>query len=183
MPWQNGGGTTREFFREPSGELPVEWRLSVAEVTSDGPFSIFPGVDRILVLLAGEGMTLASSEWSVRVDVPLRCVEFPGDLAIEATLVSGATLDLNLMWSRDAWRATSVVRVGPLDMVMGGTGEVHVAYVAEGSVHVDGTLLRRGEAAVWTSAVSLHGDVSIALFTLTPLRDRPPVQPVSSVSA
>ncbi|MBS0193963.1 MAG: HutD family protein [Proteobacteria bacterium] len=65
--WRNGGGWTREIA---SGRMPVEsvatsmptgdwdWRLSIAEIERDGPFSEFAGCDRVLVLLSGNGMRL-----------------------------------------------------------------------------------------------------------------------------
>ena len=60
MPWKNGGGLTHEIAVHPSGAgmAAFEWRVSVAEVAQDGPFSRFPGVDRTLVLLAGNGVRL-----------------------------------------------------------------------------------------------------------------------------
>ena len=52
MPWKNGGGVTSELARSPQADE-FDWRLSVAEVATDGPFSQFPGIDRLLVLLSG----------------------------------------------------------------------------------------------------------------------------------
>ena len=59
-PWKNGGGTTREIAAFPPGAGLDDfgWRLSVAEVERDGPFSVFSGVDRTIVLLDGAGMRL-----------------------------------------------------------------------------------------------------------------------------
>ena len=56
--WRNGGGWTREIHAEPADAGDWGWRLSIAEITADGPFSTFEGVDRELVLLAGEGLRL-----------------------------------------------------------------------------------------------------------------------------
>ena len=54
MRWRNGAGWTREIHAEPSAE-DWTWRLSIAEIEQDAPFSCFPGVDRELVLLSGNG--------------------------------------------------------------------------------------------------------------------------------
>jgi environmental stress-induced protein Ves len=53
--WKNGAGTTREIAVEPAGAGTddFDWRLSLAEVDRDAPFSAFPGVDRCIVLLRG----------------------------------------------------------------------------------------------------------------------------------
>ena len=38
-PWKNGGGVTREVAKSPS-QAPF-WRLSIANVDQEGPFSSF----------------------------------------------------------------------------------------------------------------------------------------------
>src|SRR5690606_5169475 len=55
MRWKNGAGWTSEILRVPDVE-DWRWRLSIAEVETDAPFSPFPGVERELVLLGGNGM-------------------------------------------------------------------------------------------------------------------------------
>ena len=55
--WRNGLGWTREILRQPDRE-DWDWRLSIAEIQGDAPFSAFPGVERMLVLLHGEGLRL-----------------------------------------------------------------------------------------------------------------------------
>jgi environmental stress-induced protein Ves len=44
--WKNGLGWTREIAREPADGDAWTWRLSIAEVEKDGPFSAFPCCDR-----------------------------------------------------------------------------------------------------------------------------------------
>ncbi len=60
MPWKNGGGETVEIAIAPEGAALSEfdWRISVATVATNGPFSIFPGFDKTLSILDGEGMSL-----------------------------------------------------------------------------------------------------------------------------
>jgi len=99
-PWKNGGGTTRDILVSPPGASldEFDWRLSLAHVDRDGPFSRFDNVDRTLVLLSG-AMTL--HEPDRRIDlVRGQPVEFPGERPIEATLNGGATLDFNVMTRR-----------------------------------------------------------------------------------
>ena len=57
VPWKNGGGTTAEVAVHPPGAGldDFDWRISMADVAVDGPFSRFPGVDRTLVLAEGRG--------------------------------------------------------------------------------------------------------------------------------
>jgi uncharacterized protein len=57
MPWKNGGGETAEIAVFPEGATldDFDWRISMATVSADGPFSLFPGVDRTLSVLEGDG--------------------------------------------------------------------------------------------------------------------------------
>ena len=52
-PWKNGGGLTREIVCMPHGGGldSFDWRVSIAHIASNGPFSTFPGVDRVITLL------------------------------------------------------------------------------------------------------------------------------------
>ena len=61
MPWKNGGGETVEVIVHPEGASLSDfgWRVSMASVASDGPFSVFPGIDRTLAVLSGNGMALS----------------------------------------------------------------------------------------------------------------------------
>lgn len=101
MPWKNGGGTTLELAVAPPGatlETGLRWRLSSAEVAASGPFSLFPGLERWLWLLDGDGFELDFGARG-RVDLrePLRPIRFPGDWRATATLAGGTSTDLNLM--------------------------------------------------------------------------------------
>ncbi len=57
QPWKNGGGITHEIARKDDGNG-LLWRLSIAEVASDGPFSAFTGLSRILTVIDGAGLWL-----------------------------------------------------------------------------------------------------------------------------
>lgn len=103
MPWKNGGGVTTEIavFPPDAGLDDFHWRVSTARVEQSGPFSIFPGVDRSLSLLDGEGITLKIQGW-----VPFGMMRryeplvFPADVPTEAMLMSGPITDLNVMTRR-----------------------------------------------------------------------------------
>jgi len=98
MPWKNGGGVTREICRFPDGEAPWSWRMSVAEVGGDGPFSAFPGYMRSLTLLSGAGMRLDFAERSVELLPPYGSAVFSGEEALSAHLIDGPTTDFNAIW-------------------------------------------------------------------------------------
>ena len=117
--WRNGLGWTREIHAEPmaAGGDGWDWRLSIAEIESDAPFSTFIGIERVLVLLAGNGLRLRFDDGEVRkLQPPHDQVRFSGERGVTGELVDGTTHDLNLMWRRDAFGAQLWHRplVGPL---------------------------------------------------------------------
>ncbi len=83
QPWKNGRGLTTELWRHAlDGKLLV--RLSRAAVVEDGPFSLFPDVERNLTVLSGTGFRLTGPALDLRCD-PMVPVAFPGDLQVVAT--------------------------------------------------------------------------------------------------
>ena len=168
MPWKNGGGITREVVRQPAdGDL--DWRLSVAEVSADGPFSVFPGIDRILVLLSGAGMDLHfTDDHHVERLRPVRDVKaFAGEATVHAALVDGPTIDLNLMWRRAGWDAS--VRESVLPVALDADGAVTVLYVVAGvAVLPDGSVLAAGDALDTVDEFVVDGTGVVMVFSLWP---------------
>ncbi|WP_284164324.1 HutD family protein [Frigidibacter sp. SD6-1] len=121
--WKNGGGVTHEIAREDrDGRL--LWRLSIAEVASDGPFSAFPGLTRILTVIEGAGLHLHTA--GGRLDaLPLTPVLFSGDTPVDSRLIGGPVRDFNLIW--DAGRLDASVRLldGALPDCMPAPGRSH----------------------------------------------------------
>jgi uncharacterized protein len=98
MPWANGQGTTTELLRE-DGPGGLRFRLSIATVTTDGPFSLFPEIDRVLTVISGAGFHLTGDGIGLHAR-PLRPVAFPGDVAVAASGVTAPSEDFNLMIAR-----------------------------------------------------------------------------------
>ncbi len=114
-PWKNGGGSTRELACWPRGAglEDFDWRVSIATIAASGAFSVFPGIERSIMLLDGAGVRLRSSDGAIdcRLDQPLTPFNFAGELAIDCELLGGATSDLNVMVRRERVQAeVSVVR-------------------------------------------------------------------------
>lgn len=103
MPWKNGGGETVEVIVHPEGASLSDfgWRVSMAGVASDGPFSVFPGIDRTLAMLSGDGMELTIEGFGDRLLTPSSApLAFPADAPTSARLTGGAITDLNVMTRR-----------------------------------------------------------------------------------
>lgn len=102
--WRNGAGWTREIFAAREGidaSAPWRWRLSIAEIDADAAFSTFPGVDRELALLSGNGLRLRFEDGeAVELRPPHDRLRFPGERHVTGELLDGPTTDFNLMWRR-----------------------------------------------------------------------------------
>ena len=124
MKWRNGGGETAEIAVSPedAGLDDFDWRVSMARVESAGPFSLFPGVDRTLSILEGEGVVLdIEGRLPVRLTGVSEPYGFPADVAVHAGLVAGPVTDLNVMTRRGryAHRVTRHEVDGLLELALG----------------------------------------------------------------
>jgi len=150
VPWKNGGGTTLELAVDPPGatlETGFRWRLSSAEVASSGPFSSFPGIERWLLLLEGEGFDLDfGSRGQVRLTEPLATIRFSGDWPVTASLVGGPCTDFNVMVDprRCQARVESFHLASPHTLSWP-AGASLLAFVAGGTVHVPEMDLHLGQ--------------------------------------
>lgn len=118
-PWKNGGGVTWEIAVSPDSAMfdGFDWRLSIAEVASGGPFSLFPDVDRVLTVIKGDGLHLQiAGEDSVVLSQSSPPLAFPGDAACTADLAGAPIRDLNVMVRRGVFRAVVRRADGPLEL-------------------------------------------------------------------
>lgn len=100
VPWRNGAGLTRELVAWPCGN-DWSWRMSVAEVDNDGPFSKFDGVERWFAVLDGAGVLLDVADpprhTTHRITSASAPFFFDGGMATDCKLIGGGTRDFNLM--------------------------------------------------------------------------------------
>jgi environmental stress-induced protein Ves len=121
QPWKNGAGLTREIAFGGTSATDFDWRLSVADVGRDAPFSCFPGVDRCIVLLRGPGLHLRSGDGAVDHALVERLTpfRFTGDQPLAATLQGGPSQDFNVMTRRGAFRSEVDVHRRAVEFVGG----------------------------------------------------------------
>jgi environmental stress-induced protein Ves len=103
MPWKNGLGSTTQILISPENtsvqENNFDWRISSAQLSLYGSFSLFPGYDRFLLLVQGNEMMLNTNgfETSVKSGQVFR---FTGEDTISYKTSDENTKDLNLFIDR-----------------------------------------------------------------------------------
>lgn len=153
--WFNGAGWTREITRSGDAQ-DWDWRLSVADVEADGPFSSLPGIEREIFLLQGEGMQFDFEDgeaFALTPETPR--LRFDGGRGLQSRLIDGSTRDFNLMWRRgevdaELWVrplvGTSVIFVEP--------DETWAFHLASGEARLDDAMdapLSAGDTALLTT--------------------------------
>jgi len=167
MPWKNGRGETVEIAVFPQGATvdTFDWRISMATVAEDGPFSVFNEIDRTLSILEGNGMELAiEGREPVLLNQASKPYPFPADAATTAKLVDGTITDLNVMTRRNRFSHSVEAIQAPatlepsagLTLILCHRGEIHLDCdgMTDTLAPLDCAMLNAGEAA------SLSGDAS-----------------------
>ncbi|MBO1333486.1 HutD family protein [Streptomyces sp. VRA16 Mangrove soil] len=176
VPWKNGGGVTREILCHPEGADMADfgWRVSLAEVAADGPFSAFPGVDRTLTMAEGDGMELTVAGRPTLVDTRYAPRDFPGDAPTDCRLLgAGNVVNFNVMWRRDALAEPPSVAVVHGRLTLAPGRALVVALGVEGA-RVAGRELGRYDAVLVDGAATpLHATGATAVVTVpTAVTDR-----------
>ncbi|MBN8633114.1 MAG: HutD family protein [Rhodobacterales bacterium] len=154
QPWKNGGGSTREVCAFPPGATldNFDWRLSMATVAEDGPFSAFPGIDRVLMVLAGGGLHLNLPEGDHRL-MPGQMLSFAGETPVHASLPAGPIQDLNLMVRRDRFSGRMVRHRLASGASLAPDASVRAVVVQEGAVQSAADLLGPGDTLLIESVM------------------------------
>ncbi len=158
MPWRNGGGETIELAVHPRN-APIGsfgWRVSLARVTSDGPFSTFLRVDRSLAVLDGEGLSLAVGPGRpIRLTASDDAHRFAGEASCRARLLGGPVTALNAMVERDSF-ACAVSHFDPAREFSALAGAVTVLVCVEGALETDLGLVGPHDALIVPARVDVR---------------------------
>lgn len=147
LPWKNGGGTTTELYVEPGAEGAFHWRVSIADVAADGPFSIFAGYDRHIMAIEGAGMILdGGPNGPIEVNPKFVPRSFSGDLPILSRLISGPVRDFNLISRRESVESSLICPKISTPCQLGEAGVATFAYLLEGELDTGGQGLAAGES-------------------------------------
>lgn len=106
MPWKNGGGVTTELFCKVDQDNRLLFRISMAKVSTSGPFSLFPEINRALLLLSGNGFKLTGTKTQTTLTLDSPTLYFSGEEPISCELIQGECLDFNVMIHSHAGEAS-----------------------------------------------------------------------------
>ncbi|MBC9031324.1 HutD family protein [Sphingomonas sp. JC676] len=140
-----------------------DWRISLARVDRDGPFSTFLGVTRTQLLLSGGPITLVGPNWKAELAEGSDPVTFDGRDAVEASARSPATV-LNVMTRRAVYTHSlqSLELAEPVDIAA--EAAEHVLIALDDGVTTDALTLGVLDA-LWLSP----GD-TVTLAPIAPAR-------------
>lgn len=135
VPWKNGQGTTRDILVAGGA------RVSLARLDREAPFSSFPGRDRTILLVEGDGFTLRFADRERRLDRRFDPYGFAGEETPQARIVGGPCRALNVMTERRRARHTvEILRAVP-------SAPGALAVVLDGEARIADAQLRPFDAA------------------------------------
>lgn len=178
VAWKNGGGVTRNIAVSPEGAGFDDfiWRVSIADVKQSGKFSVFPNVDRTIVLLEGDGMMLHSEDGGeFALTTPFEPHAFSGESRIDACLLGSATRDFNVMVRRG--RAKGTVEVWNTEGRLPRNFDEAVLFCARGVFQMNGCSFSAGEALRISGAAAgmlliPHAPEAVVMGALIDLSER-----------
>jgi uncharacterized protein len=135
MAWKNGKGRTIELLRLPHPKIAdlFSLRLSIASMAESGPFSHYPGIERTIILLEGNGVVMDFvDEIKMSLNVLHKPIQFPGEAEITAQLINGPIREFNIMAARDVVEAYVEVPTKVTSLPVGGE-EQQFCYICEGN--------------------------------------------------
>jgi environmental stress-induced protein Ves len=145
--WKNGKGVTREVaVYPPSSDLNnFAWRVSIAEVSEAGMFSVFHGVDRKLAILDGVLSLSIGGDAAMSLSPESEPVAFPGDIPCKAEIFGHPVRDLNVMARRDHFssRLTMIEVAGPATIAVE-AGKTLIVALHDLVIEMDPSAVRLG---------------------------------------
>lgn len=165
--WPNGAGWTRLIASASDAAMGPLWRVSIAEITTDCSYSLFPGLERHQVLLQGEGIALEiGGAPAVRIEPPFGQVAFAGHLPVGCTLLAGPVHMFNLFHRPDRFNVTLWRRpvVGPM-YFFPAEGETWILHLVSGGAQLggrqEGYPMQQGDTALLGAPGACPGRVPL----------------------
>jgi uncharacterized protein len=176
MAWKNGLGRTAEIARHPASGTEFDWRISIATISADGPFSAFPGCDRTLVPISGGGVALDFADGATLRGGCFDLLRFAGEHGCEGRLLGGETRDLNVITRRAAVAHTVEIAALPFRIATDGATTLIVALAGSFTAASDSgrwrldpdDVLRIDGAGIDVRGMPIAPEARAAIVTLRP---------------
>jgi environmental stress-induced protein Ves len=174
VPWRNGSGMTTVVAASSDPDdrgaaAEPHWRVSIATISEAADFSVFPGVDRVLMPLSPAGLALAIAG-RIRPLAQYETVSFAGEEEVASVDVSSTGLDLNLMTRRgEGDGSLGLSHLDGAQSFSAADGETTLVIVLEGEVSGAGGPLLNHDAVLLPSgaAVELIGHGALAVVRVS----------------
>ncbi|QSX35071.1 HutD family protein [Shewanella avicenniae] len=167
VPWKNGLGVTEEIAKQldPATQQFI-WRLSIATVAEDGPFSLFTGYQRIISVLAGKGMVLTVNGLVSEAITEFHPFTFDGAANTECRLVDGGIFDFNVIYDPQLVSATLIWQtIAPEKTLELAANHTHFILVGKGDVKLQ-TALTNQALSTW-DAVKIDAEQQSLVLQLS----------------
>jgi environmental stress-induced protein Ves len=151
--WRNGLGVSWDIAQQ--GGEDFDWRMAIARLDADVPFSAYPDVDRVFTIIEGKGVSLDIDGTGFVEATRLHPVYFPGDRQTSCRLLSGPCRALNLFVKRGRYApAVAVTCHGKGDEFP--LAEESLVFVIDGVASIDGEDMERDDSAVVKTPAALR---------------------------
>jgi environmental stress-induced protein Ves len=168
VPWKNGGGVASDIVvaERPDGGL--DWRVATARIDRDGPFSDYPGVDRVFAIIEGPGVRLDFAGEGPRDVGRDRVTRFAGAPGPFARLMAAPATAFNLMLAHGRFTGDILVLAAGGRLTVPAGIETLVLLALDGPASIDGCAVpvqwaaRRDRAA--GARVTAQGRAAVALI-------------------
>ncbi len=179
MPWKNGAGSTTEILISPEHatvQSGFDWRISLAQVPTSGPFSSFPGYQRTIMLLRGDPMRLVHEGHGEHLLKSFQPHDFQGTWKTEGILTGGPVDDFNVMVREGFGHARVEVQKGseaPVFVLQ--NMPLYVIYSCQGTLtvklHDQNYKLAEQESLTIQdgSNISIHADSALSIAVIVSL--------------
>lgn len=162
--WRNGLGVSWDIASEGGDDF--AWRLALARLDANVPFSSYPGIDRVFTIIEGDGVNLDVDALGRLEARPLHPVCFPGDLKTSSHLVAGPCRALNLFVKRRAYSSeVSVTRHDKGDQLQ--LPPHSLIFIIAGLASIEDSELREGDTVITDEPAMIRCQFGSTLWRAT----------------
>jgi uncharacterized protein len=153
--WRNGMGVSWDIAADSDGFAAGEfdWRLAIARIDADVPFSLYEGVDRVFTMMEGNGLDLEFEDSRM---LPVCHANVPHffscDVPAFCHLHDGVCFALNLFVKRGKW--TVAVDILSSNAEIFHSGSI-ILFGLDGAASADGEPFLPGDTVLTSDTVSV----------------------------